>query len=114
MRTCLTYCILLAMVACLASGCVPYRKDYTGREASICEVHHRKMEKTVAPVYYGLAPVRARDAAMAKASTEAFPHADDSINPSCVVQRTREGVIYTCPDCVRARRAWQAHYDAKH
>ncbi len=114
-RTCSAWCILLAVAALLASGCVSYRRDYTGVAPSICEVHHCKMQKTVVPVRHeGLVPVRARDIAMTEARPAAFPHAEDSVNMGPMVDHTQEAVIYTCPDCERARRAWEADYDGKH
>lgn len=102
------------MGALLASGCASYREDYTRGKQNTCEIHHIKMDKTVVPVHYGLTTVDARGAAMENVSGTAFPHAEDSLNPGCPVQRTREAVIYTCSECMRARRAWETDYEAKH
>ena len=96
------------------AGCATHRKDYTGGKANVCELHHQQMQKTIIPIYYGLMPVRPRDAAMYSASTNGFPHAMDSLNPGCGVRSAREAVIYTCPVCVRARHQWEADYDSSH
>jgi hypothetical protein len=114
MRTRLTTVILVA-VAALSSipGCATRRLDYTKGETSVCEVHHQKMTKTVVPVHYGLMTVTPRDGALNSASTNAFPHAEDFVNPECMVRSQREALVYTCLECVRARRQWEANYDSR-
>jgi hypothetical protein len=102
-----------AILAFAAGGCAPLRKNYTRGQANICEVHHRNMDKTVVSVHYGLISVSARDDALYVASTNAFPHAENSLNPGCNMQRTREAIIYTCGECVRLRHEWEAAYDSK-
>src|SRR6266849_3115798 len=98
----------------IVAGCAPLRKDYTRGEANVCEIHHQTMEKSVVPISYGLMFVTPRGAAMYPASTNTFPHAETYLNPGCTVHRTREAVIYTCPECVRIRHQWEEDYDSKH
>jgi hypothetical protein len=102
-----------ALAILVAVGCAPLRKDFTRGEANICEVHHQKMQKTVVPVTYGLESVTPLDAALYSAGTTSFPHAKTHLNPGCTPQRTREGIIYTCAECVRIRTQLEANYDSK-
>ncbi len=108
MRVLLILFMVVAIVGCAT------RRDYTAGESAVCEVHHRTMEMAVVPIYYGLMPFPPRSQALYAASTNAFPHARDFINPSCVVAREREALIYTCPQCVAARRQWETNFDLQH
>ena len=101
------------MAVFVTVGCAPLRKNFTRGEANICEVHHLRMQKTVVPVSYGLRSFTPRDAAMYSASTNNFPHAETHINPGCTPKRTREGIIYTCAECVRIRNQGEEDYDSK-
>ena len=114
MRSHQTPFIAFAIVLYIASGCATRQADYTIGKAGICEVHHRTMDKTVVPIHYGLMPFPPRSQALYSASTNTFPHAQDSLNPSCVVSSEREAMIYTCPECVSVRHQWEADYDSKH
>ena len=87
--------------------------DYTVGKSEVCEIHHFKMVKTDVPIVYGLFPVSQRSLSEYEASTNSFPHTTESLNPSCLVQRAKEGIIYTCPKCEQARQQWELEYDAK-
>ena len=95
-------------------GCATKQIDYTGGKSGVCDLHHVAMVKTVVPVYYGLFPVDQRSVAMYEASLNSFPHAQDSVNPSCVVANPKSAVVYVCPLCQRARREWESAYAQKH
>jgi hypothetical protein len=105
---------VLAVAIFVLGGCATGRIDYTAGKSSICEVHHYRMQKTLVPAYYGLMPVTPRDAAMYKASTNMFPHAEDSVNPGCDPRGPREALVYNCPECLRIEHLWEADYAAKH
>jgi hypothetical protein len=105
---------LILLMAVSIVGCATRRVDYTVGKPAVCEVHHCAMDKTVVPIHYGLMPFPPRSQALYAARTNSFPHADDSINPGCVVSREREAVIYTCPQCVAAQHQWETDYDSRH
>ena len=114
MRTLHTVLVAFAIALCIAGGCATRQADYIKGKADVCEVHHRKMDKIVVPLHYGLMSFSSRSQALYSVSTNAFPHAQDSLNPSCVVSSQREAVIYRCPECVRVRHQWETDYDSKH
>ena len=105
--------LLIVLMAVSIAGCATRRVDYTSDKSAVCEVHHSTMDKMVVPIYYGLMAFPPRSQDLYAASTNSFPHARDSINPSCVVSREREAVIYICPQCVSARRQWETDYDSR-
>ena len=104
--------LLTLLLAAGVVGCAVQRDCTTGTSA-VCEVHYCRMERTVVPIHYGLMPFAPRSQARYAASTNSFPHARDSINPSCEVSREREAVIYACPQCVAARQQWETDYDSR-
>jgi hypothetical protein len=114
MKARLTGPVSFAITILVAAGCVSHRKDYTRGETDICEIHHQKMQKVMVPAHYGLMSVTQRGAAMYSASTNTFPHAEDSVNPGCDPRGPREALIYNCSECVKVRHQWEADYDAKH
>jgi hypothetical protein len=113
-RTRVSSVILVAAMLCSNLGCATRRLHYTKGETDLCEVHHQKMSRSVVPVHYGLMKITPRDAALDSASTNAFPHAEDFVNPGCMVRGQREALVYTCPECVEARHKWEANYDSRH
>jgi hypothetical protein len=104
--------LLTLLMAAGFVGCAT-KRDYTVGASAVCEVHHCTMDKTIVPIHYGLMPFPPRSQALYAASTNSFPNADDSINPSCRVSRKREALIYTCPQCVVARQKWETDYDSQ-
>ena len=83
--------LALIIAAFSVAGCATKQIDYTGGKSNNCELHHVAMVETLVPVYYGLFPVDQRSLAMYQASTNSFPHAQDSVNPSCVVASPKQG-----------------------
>jgi hypothetical protein len=72
-------------------------------------MHQTLMVKTNVPIHYGLMPVTP----MYEASVRLFPHAQDSVNPGCMIETPKWATIYNCPACVEARRLWELSYSGK-
>ena len=76
--------------------------DWRHGASGICPVHHVTMHTEVVP---GLAGVIDPTAEYADAKPRLFPHAGIDYGPRFYSKQ--RGLIYVCPDCVKARNKWR-------
>ena len=89
-------------------GCDKYTSDWTIGAAGFCELHSIRMAKTNVPIIYGLIRLNSEQQAREVASTNHFPHADTYFLGGCFLGTPTQAVLYVCPDCLGARKNWEA------
>jgi hypothetical protein len=91
-------------------------EDYTKGEPTVCEIHHVPMVRTGVPIVYGLPGFSDRYMARFAASTNAFAHAESYVLGGCCTTpgSAHRAVIFVCPECKRAAKAWELSYDKTH
>jgi len=104
--------VILIATGALLAGCA---RNLTRGESNLCEVHHTHMSKTKVPIGYGLMAQDEQSRARYTASTNAFPHAEESVGGGCMVPlfAAHRALIYSCPSCQTAREQWEREYDTK-
>lgn len=105
--------ILLVSVFALV-GCATSQLDYTRHKSNVCEIHQVVMVKKTVPAHHGLMSVNQKSRARIAVADHLFPHADASVNPDCDIHGPQSAVVYSCPECERARAQWELSYDSKH
>src|SRR5437588_9509127 len=100
----------LAFAALLVVSCERRTTDYTRGTSDRCEVHGVRMTKAGVPIEYGLVRLSELGKALQIASTNSFPHAQESLLAGCIVGDATQAVIYVCPACQEARRKWELEH----
>jgi len=95
-------------------GCVTHQLDYTHHKSNVCEVHKVAMHEKIVTAYHGLMSVDQKTQARLLVADKLFPHAEDSVNPDCDIHGPQSAVVYSCPECERARAQWELSYNAEH
>ena len=67
--------------------------------SAICEIHHTQMVKKTVAIYYKNYPLDQRSFALYRASTNYFPHAEESDISSFYLAQQDGADISVCPDC---------------
>ena len=83
-------------------------------ESEVCGIHHARMVKTRTAIYYKNYPMDQRGLALFQASTNLFPHAEESDLPGFYLAQPGGADIYVCPECQKARNQWVFNYDRTH
>ena len=71
------------------------------------------VKKNVA-IYYKNYPMDQRSLALYQASTNLFPHAEESDIPSFYLAQLGGADIYVCPECQKARNQWVLKHEITH
>ena len=103
---------VFAAVMLMLTGCNKTKANLTRGVSSKCEVHGSQMTKTSVPIAYGLIRLNAWGKALHTASSNSFPHAEDSVLGGCIVDTPTQAVIYVCPQCQTARQKWESEHPA--
>jgi len=98
------------IIVAFSASCCMFRRDYTKGQPNTCEVHGTIMDRKVVPLAFGLPPTPLPP--LAEALRISFPHAEDQAEGGCVVPlcRPKDALIYVCPRCVAARKAWDREH----
>lgn len=83
-------------------------------KSDLCEIHHAQMIKKTVALYYKNYPMDQRSLALYQASTNLFPHAEESDIPSFWLAQPDGADIYICPECQKVRHQWLSKYDTTH
>jgi hypothetical protein len=102
--------LLACAAALLVASCDRTTTDYTRGRSDRCEVHGTKMTRASVPIEYGLVRLNEWGKQLQTASTNSFPHAQESVLAGCIVENATQAVIYACPTCQEARKKWEAEH----
>ena len=104
--------LVATAIAVMASGCIGNSTvdERSADDPRFCELHHVELVTRRVPKQYGL-PGRWR-VGLEQASKE-FPHANTASGGGCTVDpEQKHALVYSCPLCEKAERAWiEAHED---
>jgi hypothetical protein len=84
--------------------------EFIDETSSICELHHVQMVRAKVPILYGLIRLNDYGKALRAARETSFPHAQDCVLGGCVIGSPDRAVIYHCPECRKAKRAWEVNH----
>lgn len=80
-------------------------------DRTICEAHHRKMERREVPIIYGLIIPEGKQPTDKEYRTQ-FPHYSEQAFGGCCVMPQKTDFIYVCSDCVAAHKKWESDNSA--
>lgn len=99
--------LALGLAVLLLPGCNRRVADHTRGVSAVCRLHGTHMAKTNVPIVYGLIRLNEWGKALATASSNSFPNAEQCWLGGCIIEAPKEATIYICPECQQARRDWE-------